>query len=155
MTNKIIAAVGVGLLMGLSAQADSLNQTSTQSEALAWTVAAYSSCETYEALTSDFRTEADRMDAEVIEIKGALEILLAADNVCGLKNDFASDMLTLAVADMPKFESTLRTSSRPASPVFVAESPKGSNNQELIVLGDAANAPPQSRATSPSSDYSN
>lgn len=146
------AAVAV---FSFTASANPTDSSDATGEALAWTVAAYASCETPQLLRSDFKEEATKLKSSMDDVVAALEILAEADNVCGNLNLFAVDMLALAEADMATLEARLGAQSDAPTPVlFQIEEPEGAGAQNSIILSNSADLPPLSGSSNPpSSDY--
>ncbi|MEM9178109.1 MAG: hypothetical protein AAGA89_00295 [Pseudomonadota bacterium] len=147
-----------GISFSALAQETKLNATN-EGEPLAWTIAAYASCEDEQTLYRDVRAEVARMGSESRDVVSALRILQSADNVCGELNEFAGEMLTLYSTDYNAFQSRLLVSEEPPAPTFERQAPKGNSDaQSSFVLKAAADLPPPqgSQQSSPSSsDYSN
>lgn len=152
MIFKTFASVAIAAAIGFSATADTA-PTADNGEVLAWTVAAYSSCDSRSELQSEIRGEAAKLDASVVEIVSALRILAEADSVCGLKSVYAKEMLSLAETDMASFEARLLQAQPVSAPVFELEDPKGSGTPNSIILSESAEIPPLSSTFPPSSDY--
>ncbi|GAB5455373.1 MAG: hypothetical protein Hens2KO_16020 [Henriciella sp.] len=152
MIFKTFASLAIASAIGVSAAADTA-QTADQGEVLAWTVAAYSSCESRSELQTEIREEASKLDASTIEIVAALRILAEASSVCGLKSLYAQEMLSLAETDMASFEARLLQAQPVNSPVFELETPKGPAAPNSIILTESAEVPPLSSTFPPSSDY--
>jgi len=155
MIGKLLSCVAAGVLMSVSASADSTTKSELGGEALAWTVAAYASCESPSLLQADFKAETTKMQASMVDVLAALEILSEADNVCGQMNTFAVNMLALAESDMATLEARLGAERPAATPVsFDVEEPEGAGAQNSIILSSSADLPPLSGSSNPpSSDY--
>jgi len=153
--SRVIASVLVAASLGFTAMADQTDGIEQTGEALAWTVAAYGSCDDALQLQRDFKKEAATLNSDFNEILGALVILEDASNVCGMKNAFAANMRQLATTDISSFEAKLMTFDDPPAPVFEIDHPEGSGEAQTSVILEAANSPPplSSGATSPTSDY--
>ena len=153
MFSKILVPAVLAAALTLPAAADRKDETG---EALAWTVAAYASCETVDALQLDYREEVARIEANIVQVLDSLKILSKADNICGNLNTYANDMLALADTDMPAVEARLIKAKDPKRPVFEVEEPKGSQGlEENFILTESEELPPQSGPMPPSSDYQN
>lgn len=163
MLSKLLIPIAVGAALSLPAVADSVSRKDQTGEALAWTVAAYASCETPDALQADYREEAARMEADIVEVLASLRILAEADNICGNLGTYAMDMLAMAEYDMPGVEARLITHEQPIVPVFETEDPKGAGTHagrhHSLILAKTSDGPlggampPASSPTPPSSDY--
>ena len=155
MFGKIAINAAAAAAFSLTAAANPSDSSDATGEALAWTVAAYASCETPQSLQLDFKEEATKLDSTMGDVVAALEILAIADNVCGNLNLFAVDMLALAETDMDTLEARLGAErAAPAPVVFQVEEPKGAGAQNSIILSSSADLPPLSgSSSSPSSDY--
>lgn len=156
MITKTIAVLGIAAMMSHTAMADTASKSTAQGEALAWTVAAYASCESTEQLQSDFRNEIARMESDIVDVLAAMQILQGSDNVCGLLQTYSADMLSLAVTDMESLEAKLLISDTPVAPQFDVEEPKGAGAgiETSIILTTAGDLPPESSSPVQSSDYS-
>jgi len=154
MITKSIAILGIAAIMSHSALADAVTNSTAEGEALAWTVAAYSSCESTDQLQSDFRDEIARMDSDIVDVLAAMQILRETENTCGLLQSYSSDMLLLSATDMDAFQAKLFISDTPNAPEFEFEEPKGAGFQTSIILSKAGELPPESSSSSQSSDYS-
>lgn len=153
MFSKLLAPAALAIAMTLPAAAD---RTDGTGEVLAWTVAAYASCETVDGLQLDYREEVARIEANIVHVIDSLKILSEADNICGNLNTYANDMLALAETDMAAVEARLITFNNPKKPVFELEDPKGSQgHEENFILTESEELPPQSGPMPPSSDYQN
>ncbi|MEM9053924.1 MAG: hypothetical protein AAGB16_01250 [Pseudomonadota bacterium] len=140
--------------------ADNGQRVDQPGEALAWTVAAYASCETTEALQEDFRTEVGKLEADTVDILAALRILAETNNVCDLLDTYADDMLALAETDMATLEARLGVFEDPEAPEFEIAEPKGKGHTDhearnSMILSAANQPPPQSSSPATSSDYQN
>jgi len=154
MITKSIAILGIAAMMSHSALADTVSKSTAEGEALAWTVAAYASCESTDQLQSDFRNEIARLDSDIVDVLAAMNILRDSDSVCGLLQTYSADMLSLAVTDMDALQAKLLISDTPNAPVFEAEEPKGAGSETSIILTTAGDLPPESSSSGQSSDYS-
>lgn len=153
MFSKFLVPAALAVAMTLPAAADTADETG---EILAWTVAAYASCETVDALQFDYREEVARIEADILDVLASLRILAEADNICGNLNSYANDMLGLAETDMAAVEARLIKFQDPDAPEFEIEEPKGSqNHEENFILTESEELPPQSGPMPPSSDYQN
>lgn len=153
MFSKLLVPAALAAALTLPAAAD---RTDGTGEVLAWTVAAYASCETVDTLQLDYREEVARIEADILHVLDSLKILSEADNICGNLNAYANDMLALAETDMAAVEARLIASKNPEGPVFEIEEPKGSQGQEEnFILTESDELPPQSGPMPPSSDYQN
>lgn len=155
MFGKIVMTAAAATAISFTAAANPADSSDAPGEALAWTVAAYASCETPQLLQSDFKEEATKLDSSMGDVVAALEILEDADNVCGNLNLFAADMLALAETDMATLEARLGAESAEPTPVvFQIEEPEGAGAQNSIILTNSADLPPLSGSSNPpSSDY--
>lgn len=154
MISKILAVTAIGAVASLSAAADKATDSYALGEGLAWSVAAYASCESPQAMQADFKEEATKMQSSTDEILAALRILADADNVCGQANTFAVDMLALAETDMPTLEARIGATKLAASgPVFEVEEPEGAGAPNSIILTASSDLPPLSSTNAPTSDY--
>lgn len=153
MYSKFLVPAALAAAMTLPAAADKTDETG---EVLAWTVAAYASCETVDALQFDYREEVARIEADILHVLESLRILSEAENVCGNLNTYANDMLALAETDMAAVEARLIKFEDPKAPEFEIEEPKGSQNlEDNFILTESEELPPQSGPMPPSSDYQN
>lgn len=154
MIGKILASTAIGAMVSFSAAADTADSSHALGEGLAWSVAAYASCETPQEMQADFKAEATKMQSSMDEVLAALRILAAADNVCGQANTFAADMLALAETDMATLEARIGAKQLAvASPVFEIEAPEGAGAPNSIILTASADLPPLSSTNAPTSDY--
>ena len=153
--SRVLASMAVAATLGLHAAADQTSEINQTGEALAWTVAAYGSCEDEGQLQRDFKKEAAVLESDFNDIMGALAILEDAGNVCEMKTTFASDMRLLATTDMSSFEAKLMTFDDPPAPVFQAEQPEGAGESHASVILEAASNPPPLSSDAPAqeSDY--
>lgn len=156
MLSRVIASLVVASGLGITAMAEQTDRFERTGEALAWTVAAYGSCDDENQLQRDFKKEAATLKSDFSEILSALVILEDASNVCEMKNEFAANMRQLATTDIATFEAKLVTFDDPPLPIFEADQPEGSGESHASVILEAASSPPplSSDAPSPSSDYS-
>lgn len=150
--SRVIASIIVASGLGLTAMAEQTERFEQSGEALAWTVAAYGSCEDETQLQIDFKKEAATLQSDFNEIMGALAILSDANNVCGMKTSFASDMQQLATTDMTSFEAKLMTFEDPPAPIFAADQPEGAGETHASVILEAASTPPPESSGVPSSE---
>lgn len=150
--SRVLASIIVASGLGLTAMAEQTERFEQTGEALAWTVAAYGSCEDETQLQIDFKQEAATLQSDFNEIMGALAILSDANNVCGMKTTFAIDMQQLATTDMSSFEAKLMTFEDPPAPVFGSDQPEGAGESHASVILEAASTPPPESSSSPSSE---
>ncbi len=155
MMSRLITPLALSALLGLPAIAQQGQRVDQPGEALAWTVAAYASCETTEELQRDFREEVAKRKADTAEIIDALHILVDANGTCELLSTYAADMLELSVTDQATFEARLAYAEEPPVPVFEIEQPEGAGETPNTVILTAANEPPPQSSSNPatSSDY--
>ena len=153
MFSRMLAPVALAAAFAFGASAEKVDGFEQTGEALAWTVAAYASCETPETLQTDFRSEVAKLDSDTTEILAALRILADAENVCGQLSTFASEMLIIAETDVPAVEARLGVSKTPATPVFEVEQPEGAATKNSVIISSAPDLPPLSSNDPQSSDY--
>ena len=155
--SRVLASIAVAVNLGMYAAADQTSEITQAGEALAWTVAAYGTCEDEDQLQREFKREAAVLKSDFNAILSALAILEETDTVCEVKATFASDMRRLATTDMSSFEAKLMTFGDPAVPVFQEEQPEGAGESQTSVILEAASNPPplSSGAPSQGSDYQN
>ena len=156
MSVKFLATSLIAATMTLSAAADRAERTDRTGEALAWTVAAYASCDSREALQADFRDEVAKLKSDMVEILAALYILADADNVCGLMNTYANEMLILAETDIAIVDARLGYSEQPAAPAFEVAEPEGpgdTSKDASLILALGSNPPPPTDPDPDPSDY--
>ena len=155
MKSRVISCMVLAASLGVVAAAEQIQAVEQTGEALAWTVAAYGSCDDVDQLQIDFKREATTLNSDFNDVIGALSILQTANNVCVLKQTFASDMKQLASTDMESFEAKVMAFSDPVAPVFETPQPEGSGHVSTKVIADAASTPPPLSSDSPSqeSDY--
>jgi hypothetical protein len=155
MKSRVIASLVAASSFGFVAAAEQIQAIDQTGEALAWTVAAYGSCEDVDQLQIDFKREATTLESDFNDVIGALTILETATNVCGMKQTFASDMKQLATVDMASFEAKVMAFADPIAPVFAAQEPEGAGQSAIKVISEAANTPPPLSSDAPSqeSDY--
>ena len=150
--SRLITSIVLASGLSLTAFADQTNRFEQSGEALAWTVAAYGSCEDETQLQMDFKQEAATLQSDFNEVMGALAILSEANNVCGMKTTFAIDMRQLATTDMDSFEAKLMTFEDPPAPVFGTDQPEGAGESHASIILEAASTPPPESSDSPSSE---
>lgn len=150
--SRVIASIIVASGLSLAALADQPDRLEQTGEALAWTVAAYGSCEDETQLQVDFKQEAAVLQSDFTEVMAALAILSDANNVCGMKTTFAIDMQQLATTDMESFEAKLLTFEDPPAPVFGSDQPEGAGESHASVILEAASTPPPESSGAPSSE---
>ena len=122
MFGKFAITTAAVAALSLAASATPADSHDSTGEALAWTVAAYASCESPQLLQADFKEEATKLKSSMDDVVAALAILADADNVCGNLNLFAVDMLALAETDMDTLEARLGAErAAPAPVVFQVE----------------------------------
>jgi|GEM_PF-6753467 len=155
MKHLSLATLVIALAATMPATADRSDELAKSSEALAWTVAAYASCEDRTQLQQDFKSEAAAMNAGFSDIYDALGILETAENVCDLQAEFARDMRQLAVEDSGLFEATLISSKEPAAPRFENDQPESADDTGSRFILEAASALPPTGSEGPvsESDY--
>ena len=154
---KVKASIIVTSLIALAiaGHVSSEPETEANGEALAWTVAAYASCESEEEMQRDLRAESAAKRADVTEVTAALKLLSSSTQVCEGLNTYAADMLTLAATEPETFRTRFIVEEDPAMPVFAEEVPEGNGAPEdvSIILDSANTPPPQSAPNNPTSDY--
>lgn len=158
MRVKFIISGLAAACLGLSASADNADGAASTGEALAWTVAAYASCDSHSAIQEDFREEVQKLKSSTYDILHALRILAEADNVCGLKNTYAQEMLQLAETNLELVEARLGYSEDPEGPVFAIEEPEGpgqTGKGNSVLVAQASGPPPPPASDPTSSDYRN
>ncbi len=139
---KTIASLTVMIIVGATASGEEFYSSERSGEALAWTVAAYGSCEDTAELQSDFRRESIALDASFEDVTNALGILATAANVCELQVQFAQDMRELSHADADVFAAKFVAAHEPVSPEFVIEAPMGADESQTDLIMNAAKLPP-------------
>lgn len=155
MFGKLLVSAGLAGAVALSAAAD---RPGEKGDVLAWSVAAYASCETIDLLQRDYREEVARVEANLDELLYSLKVLSEANNICGNLNTFATDMLALAETDISELKERLMVFEEPQFAEFQPEDPKGKGSDEFkrnLILTESANPPPVSGPMPPSSDYQN
>lgn len=155
MFGKLLVSTGLVGALALSAAAD---RPGEKGDVLAWTVAAYASCETIDMLQRDYREEVARIEATTDELLYSLRVLSEADSVCGNLNTYATEMLALAETDLAAVEARLMEFEEQQFAEFEEEVPKGNGSDEFernLILTESSNPPPVSGPMPPSSDYQN
>ncbi len=156
MYSKFLVPIAMVATLGAPAVADSADPANDTSQVLAWTVAAYASCETMDELQADYREEVARIEADITDVLESLRILSVSDNICGNLNTYANEMLVLAEYDLPAVEARLITFEEPELPYFEVEVPEGAgaqHSENSLIITEAGELPPLSGPMPPSSDY--
>ena len=148
MRLKVLAVAGLAASLAATASPEVTSDLASQrSEALAWTIAAFASCDSVETLQRDIRHEAVSLSANPDEVMEALKILAETDQVCGLLNEYAADMVVLSSINFTQFQARLTANEDPPAPFFETMQPEGAGEAyDSVILDASRNSPPLSGA---------
>ncbi|MEM9938869.1 MAG: hypothetical protein AAF768_08485 [Pseudomonadota bacterium] len=138
-----------------SAFADSDNRTDLPGEALAWTLAAYVSCDDAAELQHEIKAEVSAFGANGEETLEAMKIIAEGDSACGALKIYATDLVSLAATDMSAFENMLDFQGGKDARISVEQMPEGPATVASSLVESTVAEMPMSNGDQPSSDYQN
>ncbi|MDJ0919678.1 MAG: hypothetical protein QNI84_01010 [Henriciella sp.] len=151
---SVILSLVASTLVG-AAFADAENQTDLPGEALAWTLAAYVSCDDADALQQQIRAEISAFGADGEETLQAMKILTSEDTACGALRLYAIDLVSLATTDMSAFEAALEVQEQQDLRQSETELPEGPEAVTTSLVEATVADVPLSSEDQTSSDYQN
>lgn len=151
---SIIVSIAATTLAG-AAFADAENRTDRPGEALAWTLAAYVSCDEAANLPEEIKAEVTAFGADGEETLKAMRLLADEDGACGPLRLYAIDMVSLASQDMTAFEELLEFQAKQEARISNQEKPEGPAAVTTSLVADTVANVPLSSGTTPTSDYQN